>query len=259
VNVTQTEEFEIALAELGVSDVTVSLEAREELATHGFALLEWVMPAALVGAFREITGAIELAEGSRAGMEFQQEEGAGRLSNLIDKDPLFDECFRNPFLLSAVSGVFSDAFKVSALNSRSALQGAGHQALHRDFQGASVPPGEFQTCNSIWLLDDFTEENGATRVVPGSHRWPMSPSQVIEDPSEAHPDEVLLLGRAGSVFVLNGHLWHGGTRNRSGRPRRALHSYFCVRGQAQQLCQAEYLRSSTKERFSRSERYLLDI
>jgi hypothetical protein len=57
------------------------------------------------------------------------------------------------------------------------------------------------------LLDDFTRENGATRYVPGSHRWGKLPQDVLADPSAPHSDEKLIIGRAGTVVVINVHLW----------------------------------------------------
>jgi ectoine hydroxylase-related dioxygenase (phytanoyl-CoA dioxygenase family) len=139
-----------------------------------------------------------------------------------------------------------------------------------DWVGA-VPPGEYQVCNSIWLLDDFTEENGATRVVPGSHRWEKTPKEAAETPSPwsqgegwdggrgPHPDEVLLMAPAGTVVVFNSHTWHGGTLNRSPNRRRALHSYFCRRGQPQQLDQRRYIRRDTYDRLSPAARRILDV
>src|SRR5438309_417366 len=79
-------------------------------------------------------------------------------------------------------------------------------------------------------LDAFTEDNGATRVVPGSHRLGLRPAHVMDRTEDEHPDEIMLLGEAGTVFILNSHLWHSGTTNTTARPRRALHSYFCRRG-----------------------------
>ena len=60
----------------------------------------------------------------------------------------------------------------------------------------------------MWLLTDFTKENGPTRVVPGSHRSGKHPQDVMEAPEEAHPDEIKLIGTAGTVVVFNSHLWH---------------------------------------------------
>ena len=137
-----------------------------------------------------------------------------------------------------------DDLKLSSLNSRAALPGEGLQALHADWSGP-VAPGDYQVCNSIWLLDDFTEHNGATRVVPGTHRSGSLPRDAMADPKAAHPHEQKLLAPAGTVVIFNSHVWHGGTLNSTDQPRRALHSYFCRRNQPQQLDQRAYIRPET--------------
>ncbi len=161
-------------------------------------------------------------------------------------------------MLAAIAHVLGGDVKLSSLNSRAALPGQGAQALHADWSGP-VPEGAYLVCNSIWLLDPFTEENGATRVVPGSHRTGTVPSEAMPEPSAQHPQEVQLLAPAGTVVVFNSHTWHGGTRNNSDAPRRALHSYFCRRGQPQQLDQRGYIRPETRARLSDAARYLLDV
>ena len=70
-------------------------------------------------------------------------------------------------------------------------------------RGGPVEPGDYQVCNSIWLLDDFTASNGATRVVPGSHRARTVPRLALADPAAEHPDQVLVTGPAGTVVVFN--------------------------------------------------------
>ena len=76
-------------------------------------------------------------------------------------------------------------------------------------------------CNSVWMLDDFTVDNGALRVVPGSHRWKTLPQDVLDDCFAAHPEQTLITGRAGSVVVMNAHIWHAGLENRTAFPRTA--------------------------------------
>src|SRR5262249_30643542 len=76
-------------------------------------------------------------------------------------------------------------------------------------------------CNTLWMLDDVTADNGALRVVPGSHRAGRLPAEALADPSAAHPDQIVLTGRAGDVLVLDAHLWHGGLANPTDRPRPA--------------------------------------
>lgn len=68
-----------------------------------------------------------------------------------------------------------------------------------------------------------------------------------------------ITGRAGTVVIFNRHLWHGGTCNRSDRPRRALHSYFTRRDNRQQLDQKKYIRSQTLARLGPAARFILDV
>jgi ectoine hydroxylase-related dioxygenase (phytanoyl-CoA dioxygenase family) len=70
---------------------------------------------------------------------------------------------------------------------------------------------------------------------------------------------VQLIAPAGTVVIFNSHLWHGGTRNRTGLPRRALHAYFTRRGNPQQLDQKKYIRPHTLARLSPPERFILDV
>ncbi len=125
---------------------------------------------------------------------------------------MFDICFTHPRVLAAIARVLGGEFRLSSLNSRAVLPGQGLQGLHADWSGP-VAPGDYYVCNSIWLLDDFTAENGATRVVPGSHRSGKAAHEVMDDPAATHPEEILLIAPAGTVVIFNSHVWHGGTRN----------------------------------------------
>jgi ectoine hydroxylase-related dioxygenase (phytanoyl-CoA dioxygenase family) len=161
--------------------------------------------------------------------------------------------------LAAVNYVLNGReIKLSSLNGRTALPGAGHQGLHTDWPQA-VHAGEYEACNSMWMLDDFTAENGATRVVPGSHRWGKRPADVLTDPVETHPDQILVTGRAGSVVVFNAHLWHSGRDNNSDRPRHAAHAFFIRRDATPQTVQRDYLRPETAARLTPGALYLLDV
>ena len=180
------------------------------------------------------------------------------MGDLVNKDPLFEICFTHPRVLAAVAHVLGGDIKLSSLNYRAALPGSGLQILHPDW-GSAVERGNYCVCNSIWLLDDFTEANGATRIVPGSQRSSKMPEEVMADPAQPHPDEVLLTAPAGTVVVFNSHTWHGGTLNRTDHPRRALHSYFARRDQKQQLDQTAYIRPETYQRLSPAAHFILDV
>jgi ectoine hydroxylase-related dioxygenase (phytanoyl-CoA dioxygenase family) len=220
--------------------------------------LAGIMPPQLVARITKRVAALIAVEGDDAGKEVHQEAGTTRLSDLVNKDPLFEICFTNPRVLAAISHVLGGDLKLSSLNFRAALPGFGLQGLHADWGGA-VAPGDYAVCNSIWLLDDFTESNGSTRIVPGSQRSGKVPRDVMPDPTKPHPDEKLLLAPAGTVVIFNSHTWHGGTLNTTDKPRRAMHSYFTRRDQPQQLDQKAYIRPETYERLSPAARFILDV
>ena len=251
-------DIQTVLADLGARDFALTPQEKSRLDMDGYLPLHGILAAAEVEAFNQRLAEITAAEGERAGAENWQEAGTDRLSDLINKDPIFTVCFTHPRLLAAVHHVLPGEFKLSSLNSRSALPGWGHQGLHSDFAEA-VPPDDYLACNSFWLLDDFTPDNGATRVVPGSHRFGQMPREVMADPTAPHPDEVQVIEPVGTVVVMNAHLWHAGTLNRSSKPRRVMHSYFCHRSVPQQLDQQAYVRPDTLGRLSPAERYLLDV
>jgi ectoine hydroxylase-related dioxygenase (phytanoyl-CoA dioxygenase family) len=246
-----------ALRELGVTAGLLTAAERARLDADGFLPLPAILPQQQLQVIRQRLAELSAAEGDRAGLEVHQEEGTDRVADLVNKDPVFEVCFTSPRVLAAVAHVLGD-FTLSSLNSRAALPGAGHQRLHTDW-AEPVPPGDYQVCNSIWLIDEFTPANGPTRVIPGSHRSEQLPGQVLADPWAPHPDEVKVLGSAGTVVIFNAHMWHGGTLNSTGRPRRALHAYFCRRGRKQQLDQRAYARPETLARLGPAAQHILGV
>ena len=203
-------------------------------------------------------------EGENAGKELVEskyirhpkEEGADRLADLVNKGKIFDVFYTHPRVLEGIETVLGKEFKLSSLNYRAAKPGMGLQKLHVDW-GNTVVDSNYKVCNSIWLLDDFTMENGSTRIVPKSHMFKQLPDQALEDPFEEHPDEIRIMGTAGSVFIFNSHVWHGGTTNHTTADRRSIHSYFCSRDQAQQINQSKYITKNTAHRIGKKGRYIL--
>ena len=247
-----------ALRQLGVRDDLLSSAERGFLDENGYLPLEGLLDDELVDALRARFDELVEAEGEDAGKEVHQEEGTHRLSNLIDKDPMFEICISHPKVLAAMHHVLGDSFKLSSLNGRAALPGKGLQGLHADWKGG-VEKGDYYVCNSVWLLSDFTEENGATRVVPGSHNSGHHPRDVLEDQMAPHPDQVILTGRRGTVVIFNAHTWHGGTLNQTDEPRYGLHGYYTRRDQKQQLDQRASLSAETLARLSEGQRVILDV
>jgi len=246
-----------ALAELGVDDGLLSGEEKAFLDENGYLPLPGILSEEMRRAMACRVDELAEAEGDTAGSEVHQEAGTTRLSDLVNKDPIFDVCFTHPRVLAAIGHVLGGDLKLSSLNFRAALPGHGLQRLHCDW-GSAVAAGDYFVCNSIWQLDEFTAQNGATRVVSGSNRSGQMPQDAMADPAVPHPDEVLLTAPAGTVVIFNSHTWHGGTLNRTDQPRRALHSYFCRRDQQQQLDQRAYVRSVTLERLNEAAQTVLD-
>jgi ectoine hydroxylase-related dioxygenase (phytanoyl-CoA dioxygenase family) len=230
-----------------------------DLDERGFTRIEGVLTLERRQRLADRLEALFAEEGDAAGSEFRQEPGARRLANLVDKGPVFVECILEPRVLALVEHVLGPAYKLSSLNARAAESGEGAaQPLHADV-GAVKDERGYWVCNTVFMLDDFTEANGTLRAIPGSHRVGRLPQDVLDDPRAPHPEEVLVTGRAGDVVVMNAHLWHAGTANRTKDRRLALHAFYCRSDKPQQLYQRRWLRPSTQASLSPAARALLAL
>ena len=153
-----------------------SEEERRRLDEVGYVRLEAFMSPAWRQHLVDRIETLFDAEGDEAGAEFRQEPGARRLANLADKGDVFVECMLEPAVLEHVAHVLGPRFKLSSLNARSANPRSDEaQPLHVD-AGALPDERGYWVCNAVWMLDDFTTDNGALRAVPGSHRWGRRPA-----------------------------------------------------------------------------------
>ena len=178
-------------------------------------------------------GALWEQEGDAAGSENTYvEPGVRRLANLIDKGLVFRPTFVNPLVLEAARSVLGEAINLAMLNARNVLPdpGSRRQPFHTDTdtnQNGGKPDAiGYLTCTAIWLLTESTAENGATRVLPGTHRTGKLPEEVLADPHAPQPGEVVLAGEPGDVCIVNGHLWHCGGANHSPFGRRSLLAHY---------------------------------
>jgi ectoine hydroxylase-related dioxygenase (phytanoyl-CoA dioxygenase family) len=239
--------------------MTLSAGERRCLDEDGFLVLEDFMDENLLARLRERIEELFRAEGESAGSEFKQEPGCRRLANLVDKGAVFREVILLPRLLEYVRHVLGPSIKLSSLHARSVNpHGDRAQPLHADMSAIADAHGPW-VCNTLWMLDDFTSENGALRLVPGSHRFRRLPAESLADPLADHPDQLLVTGRAGSVVVLNAHTWHAGTANRTDRSRTALHAFYCRRDKPQQQYQKRLLSQRVQESLSPALRDLLAL
>jgi len=231
----------------------------QSLGDAGYLVLEGFMSPGLLESLRERVEELFAEEGDKAGSEFKQEPQSRRLANLVNKGEVFRRVIALPGILKGVACVLGPEIKLSSLNVRSANpHSAWVQPLHAD-AGAVADEKGYWVCNTVWMLDDFTTENGAIRAVPGSHRWRKLPQQVLSDPSAAHPEEVLITGKAGSVVIMNAHMWHGGTANRTSVHRRAMHAFYVRRDKPQQQYQKALLCPEVQQGLSPELRKLLAL
>ncbi len=226
---------------------------RSDLEEQGYIVLPGFVRPSLLERLRERTEELFQSEGENAGSEFRQEPNTRRLANLVAKDAVYREIVAMPSILEAVGWVLGPRFKLSSLNARSANPHSDSaQPLHADM-GLIADEQGYSVCNTVWMLDDFTQENGALRGVPGSHRWGRLPD------SGSHADEVLITGEAGTVVVMNAHLWHGGTANRTARDRRALHGFYCRYDKPQQQYQKRLIPAELQAEFPEALREVLAL
>ena len=142
----------------------------------------------------------------------------------------------HPLLLALCDRILLPSCARYQLNLGHLLQrgpGADDQLLHRDeavWSDVPKPAPELQLASVIAFVD-FTRENGATRVVPGSHRWPdrlLSPAEQIGQPQPA-PEQIAYAEMpAGSAVVYTGGTIHGGGGNTTDIPRRGAHLSYCL-------------------------------
>lgn len=228
--------------------------SKQQLRDQGFLIFPALLSAGEVAQFNERVEELFELEGDGAGSEFRTELGARRIANAVDKGLIFEHVIETPEVLEAIEVVLGPDLKLSSLNIRSANPHNGcAQPLHVD-SGALPDALGNSVCNSVWLLDDFTERNGALRIVPGSHKWGRAP-----ETGGRVEGEVLVTGRAGDVVVMNAHMWHGGSENFTDRQRRAMHVYYTRGDKPQQQYQKRLVRAEVQARLSPLGRRLLAL
>ena len=247
------------LLKLNFTPQNLTTEQKFKLDNLGFIILPNIINSAWRQELRQAFENIMSSEGEHAGQETGQMAGVRRLSDLVNKGAVFDPIYIHPLLLACVAHVLKQPFKLYSLNGHDPLPGQGQQILHSDGGKFVGPPMQHQMVNSMWMLDDFTPNNGATRVVPGSHLEFRDVGEKVEDPLASHPEQVLLCAPAGSVGIFNGSVWHSCTQNSSSKKRRAVHCAFVLRQLEQQTDQSAHLKPETEKRLSPLSRHILDV
>ena len=217
--------IEDVLGERGVTEATLSPAEKESLDKLGYVVLPEVIDS---GWLSQLRTAFERAFDQKYTTD-NRRSGTRQAGDLIQKDEAFDGVLTHPKILAAVYHVLQRSFKVFALGGRDPLPGYGQQGLHTDWYPRASSSEPFSAATTLWLLDDFIENNGATRLIPGSHMWIQPLPKPMKQPDAKHPDQRVIIAKAGSALVFNGHLWHSGMRNESNRSRRVIQCQFVAR------------------------------
>ncbi|MFV0369657.1 MAG: phytanoyl-CoA dioxygenase family protein, partial [Hyphomicrobiaceae bacterium] len=157
-----------ALEILGVDVHALTPEHTKDLDEKGYFIFEGFFSKETTDEMRAEFDRLREIEGDFGGHEVHIEPGAPRLANLFNKSPVFDKCLTCAPTLAAAHHLLGEIHTYS-LNGRNPLRGQGQQPLHSD--EPRTAENDWRLVNSMSMLDDMTEDNGATRVVPGSHKW----------------------------------------------------------------------------------------
>ena len=225
----------------GRADVDVG-EIAARLKRDGYCIVEDVIPAGRVeDVRRQVVAAVELgqeeaeaelartrARGHRVGVQ-----GVGLLKQAINATPCFAPYLADERILGAAGRFFGDFVRISCTDCVINHPGNERGYWHADWpynatnstHVAAPYPDVMMHLSTIWMLTPFTAQNGATFVLPGSHRRDNNPAAGGMDGIDqdaAHPDERQATGPAGGVLLYDSRLWHAVAPNHSNGPRVAL-------------------------------------
>jgi ectoine hydroxylase-related dioxygenase (phytanoyl-CoA dioxygenase family) len=196
----------------------------ERVERDGYTVVEGVFDAAFADAVLRDLERLErtLAEGP--GKNVFEGFRTVRIYNLLVHGALYETIATHDAILPIVEGVLDHGCLVSSLSSIAIGPGEKAQPIHADDMLIPLPrPHVPLVCNTMWAITDFTEENGATRILPGTHKEAQNPELGKEYDGAVAADMP-----RGSVFVFNGSAWHGGGANRTTSRRVGVAMNYCA-------------------------------
>ena len=229
----------------------LSVDAASELQERGFTVIHGALPARRMEPLSE---AYNTAVASAAGDDIRIGSTSTRVSDFVNRGAEFDDIYVFPPLLDACCRVIGRPFKLSSFHARTLRPHMPDQGVHVDVRRESA---DWPLVGFILMIDEFRTDNGATCFVPGSQRWSGSPDGTRSDLRAEQLKPVLACGKAGSLVVFNGSVWHGHSANESSGPRRSLQGAFIPRDGDAGTDFAARMSPETRARLSPLARYVL--
>jgi len=195
----------------------------DDITNQGYTIVADVLAAAACDELIEDLDRLEGSLDTRPSNNSFEGRATARVYNLLAHGPLWEQIPVHPRVLDIVDQVLDPGCLVSSLSTVSIGSGETAQPIHADDQLLPLAkPHPPTVCNSMWALTDFTEANGATRVIPGSHLRDHSPDY------GTHYDSIPAEMARGSVLVWHGSLWHGGGANTTSQRRVGVAMNYCA-------------------------------
>jgi len=217
-----------------------------QVAESGYAVLEGVIEEDLVDAIAEDLLRLERDLGIVPADNLFEGLKTVRIYNLLVHGDLYEQIPVHPNVLPVVEQVLDSGLLISSLSSIAIGPDESAQMLHADDQLIPLPrPHPPIVCNTMWAITDFTDQNGATRLVPGTHLSTDLPD--LGTTYESIPAEM----SKGSVLVWVGSLWHGGGANHTNERRVGIAMNYCAGYIRQQENQQLGIPIATARRFPR--------
>ena len=204
-------------------DIATVQEHVSRIAAEGYTIIEGAIDDALIDALRADLDRLEAELGVVPAANAFEGVHTVRIYNLLIHGTNFTEIPVHKSVLPVVEGVLDEGCLISSLSSIAICPEETAQPIHADDQMIPLgKPHAATVCNTMWALTDFTEANGATRVIPGSHLADRSPD------FGTHYDSVAAVMPKGSVLIWHGSLWHGGGANTTDQRRVGIAMNYCA-------------------------------